>query len=81
MLSIIALRNKIGIGYRYAASVLMENLLKLIKLSFFVMYNKTIYDTYTKYYIIVSAVKQLTAINRMQSKSCLHNICMCAVYI
>ncbi len=42
MLSIIVLRKKIGIGYRYAASVLMEIFLKLIKLSFFVMYNKTI---------------------------------------
>ncbi len=81
MLSIIVLRKKIGISYRYAASVLMEIFLKLIKLSFFVMYNKTIYDTYTKYYIIVSAAKLLTAINRIQSKSRLHNICMCAVYI
>ncbi len=32
-------------------------------------------------YIYISAVKRLIAINRIQNKSCLHNICMCAVYI
>ncbi len=35
-----------------------------------------------KKYIYISAVKQLIAINRIQSKSFwLHNICMCSVYI
>ncbi len=34
------------------------------------------------YYIIFSAVKQLIVINCIQNKSfCLHNTCMCAVYI
>ncbi len=33
-------------------------------------------------YIYISDVKLLIAINRIQNKSfCLHNICMCAVYI
>ncbi len=31
---------------------------------------------------VISAVKQLIAINHIQNKSfCLHNICVCAVYI
>ncbi len=34
------------------------------------------------FYIIISAAKRLITINRIQTKSfCLHNICMCAVYI
>ncbi len=44
------------------------------------MWNRKI--THTHVCIYISAVKQLTAINRIQNKNnCLHNICMCSVYI
>ncbi len=36
----------------------------------------------TSLYIYISAVKQLITINHIQIKSyCLHNICVCTVYI
>ncbi len=35
-----------------------------------------------KLYLLTSAVKRLIVINRIQNKSfCLHNICVCTVYI
>ncbi len=64
----------------YKSLVLPESL--SVHLSIYVVFPASFPHHTTVTHIVSSAVKRLIAINRIQNKYvCLHNICMCAVFI